>query len=352
MARIVVVAPGRGSYNRSELDYLRRFADHPNAAKRRELLAEGDRLRAALGRPTISELDQAAAYSTRVHLPGENASALIFTASAADFLTLSESHQVVAVLGNSMGWYTTLFLGGALSFSNAFKVVDTMGWQQQDRIIGGQVIYPVVGDDWLPSPERAADAAAALARVNADGSHNWVGLSIRLGGFAVFAGTDSGVKALLAELPKLKLGENEYPFQLARHSAFHTQLMAEAAALGRERLADLPWQQPLRPMIDGRGAVWRPGQTDATALRDYTLGHQVVEPYDFSASVRVALREYNPDHVVLLGPGETLGGSIAQVMIAEGWHGLRSKADFVDAQKGERPPLIAVNRADQAALVI
>ena len=352
MARLVVIAPGRGSYNRGELSYLSRFKEHPNHAQRQALLARADRLRAEAGRVSISELDGAEHYSSARHLPGENASALIFTCSAADYALLAERHRVVGVLGNSMGWYSTLYTGGALDFDDAFRVVDTMGSYQKGNIQGGQLIYPVVDENWQPSPEREAAVARALEEVNALGADHWVGLSIRLGGNLVLAGTDAGVKAMLGMLPKVKIGANEYPFQLARHSAFHTPIMEGASQRGKQELADIRWRQPKVPMIDGRGHLWRPFQTVEASLADYTFGHQVVAPYDFSTSIRVALRELNPDHLVLLGPGESLGGAIAQVMIAERWRGIQSRADFVAAQKSDAPPLISMNRPEQAELAI
>lgn len=353
MARLVLVAPGRGSYNRTELGYFARFNQHRAFARRGELLDRADALRAAAGRGSLRELDEAAHFSSARHLPGENASGLIFSASAADHALLdTEQHQVCAVLGNSMGWYTALYLAGALSFDDAFRVVDTMAGYQKNNIRGGQIIYPLVDDQWRMVPEREQQVTAALAAVNAEGEDYWVGLSIRLGGFLVLAGTDLGLKKLTAALPGVKLGSNEYPFGLARHSAFHTPMMAEASARGLEDNAGVQWQQPQVPLIDGRGHIWQPGVCDAQAMHRYTFGHQVVEPFDFSAAVRVALREYNPDYLVLMGPGETLGGSIAHTMIAERWRGLAQRTDFTARQKSEQPLLIAMNRPDQAGLVI
>ncbi|CAM2007357.1 hypothetical protein [Acanthopleuribacter pedis] len=353
MARLVLVAPGRGSYNRTELGYFKRFRDHAAFARRGELLAEADALRAAAGRPSLAELDTAANFSSARHLPGENASGLIFTASAADHALLNtDEHQICAVLGNSMGWYTALYLAGALSFGDAFRVVDTMASYQKGNIRGGQIIYPLVDDAWRIQPEREQEVAAALAAVNAEGEDYWVGLSIRLGGFLVLAGTDLGLKKLTAKLPAVKLGSNDYPFALARHSAFHTPLMDEASARGMEDNAGIKWRQPKVPLIDGRGHQWLPGICDAGDIHRYTFGHQVVAPFDFTAAVRVALREYNPDYLVLLGPGETLGGSMAHTMIAEGWRGIHARTDFTTRQKSEQPLLVAMNRPDQARLVI
>ena len=352
MARLVIIAPGRGSYNRTELNYLNRFEGNARHGSRLALRDTADQMRTRFSRSSVSELDGAESYSPRVHLPGENASALIYTCGIADLNTIAPEHKIVAALGNSMGWYTTLHVGGALCFEDAFKVVDTMGWFQKGNIQGGQVIYPIVDDQWHTDPKRQQDAEAALQRVASRGQDYWVGPSIKLGGFLVLAGTTKGVKALLEELPKVKMGATEYPFQLARHGAFHTHMMAEASQHGLYSLGDLPWGQPKIPMIDGRGFIWRPHRTTHTELKDYTLTHQVLEPYDFSLSLRVAIREYNPDHFVLLGPGETLGGSIAQVLIGEKWRGLDSKKAFTDAQKGDLPPLISMNRPDQARLII
>jgi hypothetical protein len=66
--------------------------------------------------------------------------------------------------------------------------------------------------------------------------------------------------------------------------------------------------------------------------------------------VRVALRAFGPDHLVLLGPGETLGGAIAQVLILERWRGIDSKTAFL-ARQAENPFLISMSRRDQSARV-
>ena len=43
--------------------------------------------------------------------------------------------------------------------------------------------------------------------------------------------------------------------------------------------------------------------------------HQVIKSYDFSSSVIVALKEFCPDNIILLGPGNTLGSAVAQILI-------------------------------------
>ena len=100
-------------------------------------------------------------------------------------------------------------------------------------------------------------------------------------------------------------------------------------------------------MIDGRGHIWRPLASNAEALRRYTFGTQILETYDFTRAVQVAVREYAPDRIILLGPGDTLGGAIAQALIAIEWRGLRSKRDFQEMQASADPVLLAMGREDQ-----
>jgi hypothetical protein len=103
-------------------------------------------------------------------------------------------------------------------------------------------------------------------------------------------------------------------------------------------------------MIDGRGHIWRPFASAREALRRYTFGTQILEPYDFTEAIQVAVKEYAPDRIILLGPGDTLGGAIAQALIAIRWRGLTSKADF-QARQAADPLLLAMGRQDQRGLV-
>jgi hypothetical protein len=46
------------------------------------------------------------------------------------------------------------------------------------------------------------------------------------------------------------------------------------------------------------------------------------------------MREYAPERIVLPGPGNPLGSICGQILIEEGWRGLRSRADFDALQSG------------------
>ena len=86
-------------------------------------------------------------------------------------------------------------------------------------------------------------------------------------------------------------------------------------------------------------------------LLDYTLNHQVTKTFDFSSSVMVSLKEFSPDNIILLGPGNSLGGPVAQVLIDHNWNDLHSKDAFIESQKND-PFLISMGIEEQRDLVL
>ena len=338
--KAVVVCPGRGTYGKAELGSL--LAHHGGKTA---LLAGYEAVRREAGQPGLAELDGAARFDPALHTRGDNASALIHAITVADAMDLS-GVEVVAVTGNSMGWYSALAVGGALSEVDGFRLANGMGSLMQAALIGGQLVYPHMGDDWLLDAGRKEELLALTAKIDAREGHA-LSLSIDLGGMLVLAGNEAGLAAFEAAVPK----SGQFPLRLPNHAAFHSALQTPVAAQGRKAFEGLPWHQPRVPMIDGRGAVWWPGATDAAALADYTLGHQVVKSYDFTRAIAVAAREFAPDVFIVTGPGTTLGGAVAQSLICAGWRGMATKADFT-ARQAEAPVLISMGRPEQRALVV
>jgi [acyl-carrier-protein] S-malonyltransferase len=338
MKTAVLICPGRGTYGKGELGSLAAFPD-------RALLAQFDAERTRLGQETLTALDGAATYSVARHTRGDNASALIYACTLGDRLAL-EGVELVAVTGNSMGWYSALACAGAVSPLDGFTVVNTMGTLMQKALIGGQLVYPVMGEDWVDAPARRAELLALVDEIGDRPGHE-LALSIDLGGMLVIAGNEAGLTAFEAAVPPV---QGRFPLRLGNHAAFHTSLQAPVAAKGRAALPDSLFDQPKTPLIDGRGHVWWPGSATTEALYDYTLGHQVVEPYDFTAAIRTAAREFAPDCFIVTGPGTTLGGAVAQSLIRANWRGIASKADFQRMQ-AEDPFLISMAMPDQRPLV-
>lgn len=318
----VLFCPGRGSYAKPELGWIGRTLQPGPVA---DALDAADRRRRELNRPTVREIDGAPAFRPGLHLDGENAAELIYFGTMAHVERLRAKYRIVAVAGNSLGWYTALPAAGALDPTSGWRLVATMAALQK-QVAGGQILMTTVGDDWLADAGLQAAVGEALTATAARGEEHYVARSIRLGGHEVLAGTEQGVQALLAALPKVKVGEREFPFRLAGHGPFHTRLCRSTSDLANEQLADLPVREPDCHLIDGFGNVHTPWSADPRELLDYTTRAQVLETFDFSAAVRTALREFQPDVLLCAGPGSSLRAPVGHVVLREGWRGLREKA--------------------------
>jgi [acyl-carrier-protein] S-malonyltransferase len=341
MTTAVLICPGRGTYNKSELGYLQRH--FPDAS----LLAIFDHMRETAGQETLSALDRAEHYANDRHTRGDNAAGLIFAATLGDFLSIDRQKiDIVAVTGNSMGWYSALACGGAVSHSDGFAVSNTMGSLMHKALIGGQLIHPFVGADWRPNPARRAMLLDFVASIDARPDH-FLALSIELGGMLVLAGNEAGLKAFE---DTVEPEQGRFPMRLANHAAFHTALQEPVAQQARAIISADVFGQPALPLIDGHGTIWWPGTTDAAALWDYTLGAQVTQTYDFTRAITVAAREFAPDLFIVTGPGTTLGGAVAQSLIIADWQNMQCGDDFKARQK-EAPLLASMGMAEQRVIV-
>ena len=339
--RLLIVCPGRGTYTQAEWGSLTRYAGGA------EWLARFDARRREAGLPTLTELDAERPFRSRLHGRGEHAAPLIYACALADLLAIDrDRYEIVAVTGNSMGWYIALAVGAALEQEDAFELIGTMGQMMQERLEGGQLLYPWVDEQWRPQWERRRELLALIERLHGDQGAELY-LSIELGGMLVFGGNEAGLARLAEALP----ARDRFPLRLHQHAAFHTPLQREVRDAARRRLPAAPFQAPRVPLIDGRGHLWTPWSSDPEALWDYTLGEQLVAPYDFTAALRVGVREFAPDRVVVPGPGTSLGGATAQALIQFGWQGLDSKAAF-QARQAEDPVLIGMGIPEQRRLVV
>ena len=332
--RIVIICPGRGTYTRDTLGYLAAFG-----ASAKTQIAYMDDQRKLVGNSTLTELDSKR-FRTKIHMSGEHASPLIYACSLSDFLSIDqEKYEIVAITGNSMGWYSALALSRALTHENAYSLISTMGSMMKEGTIGGQIIYSVMDENWHVDESEKEEVLTEIKNVNAH-------VSIYLGGYLVIGGEQSALDILLKKLP----AKDNYPFQLPFHAAFHTPLLDSISKKACELLPQSIFQKPSVSLVDGRGHIWSPFSTETVDLYNYTLGHQVTNAYDFFTAITVAIKEFCPDKLVLLGPGNTLGGSIGQIMIENNWLDMDSKSAFSSLQK-ENPYLISMGMEEQRKLV-
>lgn len=339
--KLLVICPGRGTYNATELGYLKR-----HHAARGDLVARLDAYRRQQGQKAISDLDGVEKYSPSLHMPGDNASLLIYACALADFAAIDrERFEVGAVTGNSMGWYLALACAGVVDFDAGARLVNTMGGLMHEKGRGGQIVWSMADADWRIDPVKAAEADAVFAEAKARGDIE-VHVSIRLGAMIVFAADEAGMKWLMERLPK----DDRFPMKLNYHAGFHSPLLDHIVPLAQEANPMGDFGSGAVPAIDGQGRLWSPKAYDAEAIYDYTLGAQINRTYDFTRAVQVAAREYCPDRIVVLGPGTTLGAPVAQALIACGWRGLKGKADF-QARQAADPLLVSMGMDGQRGVV-
>jgi acyl transferase domain-containing protein len=340
--KALVICPGRGTYNTAELGYLAKHHGNGNAT-----IQWLDRLRQDMGQTTLSELDSAPKFVPSLHLTGDNASLLIYACALADFAAIDrDKYDVVAVAGNSMGWYLALACADVLNFDAGARLVNNMGGIMHNHGSGGQIVWSLTDAEWRLDPARQALADAVIAEAEGRDDIN-VHVSIRLGGMLVFAADDAGLQYLMEKLPK----DDRFPMRLNYHAAFHSPLLDHIGPIARAANPIQDFERGTIPLIDGAGRIWSPNAFDPAAIYDYTLGAQLNKTYDFSRAVQVAAAEFAPDAIILLGPGTTLGAPVAQALIASDWRELNSKTDFA-ARQATDPVLLSMGIEDQRALVV
>ena len=334
MSRAAVAFPGRGSYGPTSLGSLP--ASHA-------WVRRADELRELAGLPLLSPIDGAERLEPTVHLRPTNAWPLTFLCGLLDAERIADDHEVVVVTASSTGWYTALAASGALGFDDAFRLVQEMARAAEaplpDDVRAGELIYPLTDDGWNPEQDRIVALQVALDE--ADGG---AALAVDLGAFAVVGGTTAGLDRVATALPPVSIGDRAFPLRMATGDAWHTPLRGPSAETAAASLEGLAWDRPNVTLVDGRGVRFTPWSTDPAELAAQTLRGQASSTYDFATGMRVALREYAPDVVLLPGPGASLGAACAQVIVGDGYRGIRSRADFEASQAGPSPILLSMRR--------
>ena len=259
--------------------------------------------------PPLSALDGAARFDPAVHLRSANASPLTFLSRPAR----RRAHRRRPRSRGGGGQLDRLVHGARrirrprVRRRVPARADDGPRWPRsrssKQTTEAASSIYALTDADWQPDPVRRTSSAGCRARARARQTE--VHRSLELGAFSILSGTGGGIGAgSAAELPAVEIGSRRFPFRPAMQEAWHIPLRAEAAAraaetvlggpdlVGTERHARRRARRQVHAVVD------RPDRAGGSHHRE-----QPTTTYDFARSLRVALREYAPDVILLPGPG-------------------------------------------------
>jgi [acyl-carrier-protein] S-malonyltransferase len=203
------------------------------------------------------------------------------------------------VAGHSLGEYTALVAGGALTFADALPLVRFRAQAMQAAVpVGAGAMAAILGLEPETVKRICAETAAATGEVVEAANYNDPKQTVIAGSRA---GVDRGCENLKAAGAKRAM-------PLAVSAPFHSSLMKPAAERLKERLDDVRFEVPRIPVLNNIDVAT---PTDAAAIRD-ALYRQAFGPVRWIEIVQ-ALRARGIGHVVECGPGKVLGNLVRRV---------------------------------------
>jgi [acyl-carrier-protein] S-malonyltransferase len=198
--------------------------------------------------------------------------------------------------GHSLGEYSALVAAGALSLSDAARVVRARGRAMQEAVpAGAGAMSAIMGID--PEPLGRICERAARGQVVAPANFNAPGQIVVAG--------DAAAVARVAELVTAEKGR-AIPLKVS--APFHCALMAPAARALEAELADVPVRSPRFPIVANYDA--RPN-ADAGRIKEL-LVRQVDGAVRWEESVR-AMVERGVTRALEIGPGKVLAGLVKRI---------------------------------------
>jgi [acyl-carrier-protein] S-malonyltransferase len=214
--------------------------------------------------------------------------------------------NLAALAGLSLGEYTALHIAGAFSFRDGLELVTLRGRAMQDAAeatSGGSGMLALIGAD-----EAAANAVCAAAR----GPDILVCANFNGPGQVVLSGSKPAIER--AAKSASEKGLRSTPLPVA--GAFHSPLMAPAAARLRDALARTAIRDPHVPVISNVTAarhVAAAGRTIDDSIRQ-ALVDQLTSPVRWEQSCRALLTSAPAGAVYHeLAPGVTLAGLMRRI---------------------------------------
>lgn len=218
--------------------------------------------------------------------------------------------DVVGFAGHSLGQVTALIASGTVDEAAGLRFAVARADATQaanDATEGRMVAFLGATEDQAHEACAAAPAEAWIANLNAPGQ-------------VVVAGTPAGVAAAAARAPELGVRRVR---MLDVGGAFHTPLMAPAAAALRPILADTAFGSTAVPIVTNHDA--RP-HADGEGWPAMLATH-LTAPVRWSDSVQ-ALAELGATTFLEVGPGGTLAGLIRRIVPHAEVRSIGSPADL------------------------
>ena len=225
-----------------------------------------------------------------------NAQPAIFVASLAMLRGTELPADVAFAAGHSVGEYSALVAAEAMSFEDGLRLVQERGrlmHQAGSDTPGGMLA--VLGLDATAIEEACAAVAplvACAANYNAPGQ-------------VIVSGEDAALAAVEAEL---KARGGKRVLRLNVSAAFHSPVMAGAAAQLRDAIERVPIRTPRWPVVGNVEA--RPLTSEADIRRE--LAEQIAAPVRWEASVR-SMVAAGVTSFLEVGPGNVLTGLLKRI---------------------------------------
>jgi [acyl-carrier-protein] S-malonyltransferase len=302
-----VIFPGQGAATPGAGSAWR---DHPTW----DVVAAAE---AAVDRPLarlLLEADAAELSTTRA----SQLAVLLGSLVAWDAFRAQVDEPPVAFAGHSLGQITALIAAGAVDRADGFRLAARRADLSQDSADAhpGRMAALVGADLEVASTVCAGGPDVWIANDNAPGQ-------------VVIAGTPDGMEAAAARARDLGVRR---VMTLDVGHAFHTPLLADAAAGLGPLLDTLGFAEPTAPIVANTDAL---GHTDPACWPDQLTRH-LVEPVRWRESQRT-LTASGATTFVEVGPGKVLAGLAKRTVPDVVVHNLAVPADLAPAVGGLAP---------------
>ena len=204
-----------------------------------------------------------------------------------------------AVAGHSLGEYTALVAGGALTLAAALPLVRFRAQAMQEAVpVGVGAMAAILGLDAQTVRAACAEAAQASGEVVEAANFNDPKQT-------VISGSQGGVSKA-CELLKAAGAKRTLPLPVS--APFHCSLMKPAAERLKEKLMSVSFQAPAMPVLNNIDVV---AERDPAKIRD-ALYRQAFGPVRWFETVQ-AIRALGIGHLIECGPGKVLAGMVKRI---------------------------------------